>query len=51
MTPERRLALVRRLVVSGLILTLGGCAASPTASPTPASPTPAATASAEPSAR
>ncbi len=50
MTPKRRLSLVRRLVVSGLILTLAGCAASPTASPAPASPTPAATLSAEPSA-
>ena len=49
MTPERRLALVRRVVVWGLMLTLGGCAASPTVSPTPAASTPAAGASAEPS--
>ncbi len=50
MTPARTLSLGRRLVVSGLILTLGGCAASPTVSSTPAASTPAASASAEPSA-
>ena len=49
MTPERRLAPVRRLVVAGLILTLGGCAASTTESPVFSSPTAAATLSAEPS--
>ena len=50
MTPESRLSLTRRIVVTGLILTLGGCAASPTASPTAASPTAPASPSPEPSA-
>src|SRR6478752_9257972 len=51
MTPARRIALVRRIVVAGLILTVAGCAPSSTASPTLASPTPVAVpASAAPSA-
>jgi beta-N-acetylhexosaminidase len=39
--PARRTGLVRRIVVAGFILTIGGCAPSSTTSPSPASPTPA----------
>ncbi len=39
MTPPRRIALDRRIVVIGLIMAIGGCAPSSPVSPTPASPT------------